>query len=63
MLLTVAQYIFYSSLNSGAVKFGDQLSIEECESMIENLNKCQNPFECAHGRPSVVPLADLGKGC
>jgi hypothetical protein len=44
---------------SGAVKFGDPLYLEECEILLKNLSECQVPFQCAHGRPSLVPIVDL----
>ncbi|XP_068682274.1 DNA mismatch repair protein Mlh3-like [Montipora foliosa] len=43
----------------GAVKFGEPLGLDECRELVLNLSKCQLPFQCAHGRPSVIPLADL----
>ncbi|XP_058619473.1 DNA mismatch repair protein Mlh3 isoform X2 [Onychostoma macrolepis] len=43
----------------GAIKFNDILSKEECCSLVSSLSSCQLPFQCAHGRPSIVPLADL----
>lgn len=43
----------------GAVKFGEPLGVNECQQLVMNLSKCQLPFQCAHGRPSVIPLADL----
>ncbi|KAJ7365537.1 DNA mismatch repair protein [Desmophyllum pertusum] len=43
----------------GAVKFGEPLGINECQELIKCLSKCQLPFQCAHGRPSVIPLVDL----
>ncbi|XP_056305051.1 DNA mismatch repair protein Mlh3 isoform X2 [Danio aesculapii] len=43
----------------GAIKFNDVLSKEECCSLVSSLSFCQLPFQCAHGRPSIVPLADL----
>ncbi|KAJ3181338.1 DNA mismatch repair protein [Gaertneriomyces sp. JEL0708] len=42
-----------------AIMFGDMLSKEECEQLISNLKSCKFPFQCAHGRPSMVPLFDL----
>lgn len=39
-----------------AVKFGDKLNILECINMVDKLSKTKLPFQCAHGRPSVVPL-------
>uniref|UniRef100_A0A673MAX4 MutL homolog 3 (E. coli) n=1 Tax=Sinocyclocheilus rhinocerous TaxID=307959 RepID=A0A673MAX4_9TELE len=43
----------------GAIKFNDILRKEECCSLVSSLSSCQLPFQCAHGRPSIVPLADL----
>ncbi|XP_067031022.1 DNA mismatch repair protein Mlh3-like isoform X2 [Acropora muricata] len=43
----------------GAVKFGEPLGVNECQQLVMNLSKCHLPFQCAHGRPSVIPLADL----
>lgn len=43
----------------GAIKFNDILSKEECCSLVSSLSSCHLPFQCAHGRPSIVPLADL----
>lgn len=45
----------------GAIMFGDYLSLEQCTNMIENLSGCTFPFQCAHGRPSIVPLADMSQ--
>lgn len=50
---------FLESFISGAIKFGDDLELAVCESMISSLQNCRMPFQCAHGRPSMVPLMDL----
>ena len=44
----------------GAIKFGDKLTWNTCVTIVEQLAKCNLPFQCAHGRPSVVPLFRLG---
>jgi len=43
-----------------AIMFNDELSVEERERLVERLGGCKFPFLCAHGRPSMVPLVDLG---
>lgn len=43
----------------GAVMFNDELSIEQCKTLISRLAECAFPFQCAHGRPSMIPLLDL----
>ncbi|CAH01497.1 mismatch repair protein MLH3 [Kluyveromyces lactis] len=42
-----------------AIMFGTSLSRTECDVMISDLSKCQQPFHCAHGRPSVVPIVEI----
>ncbi|XP_078191588.1 DNA mismatch repair protein Mlh3 isoform X5 [Callithrix jacchus] len=56
--LTV-QKVLASQACHGAVKFNDGLSLEESCRLIEALSLCQLPFQCAHGRPSMLPLADI----
>ncbi|XP_040188749.1 DNA mismatch repair protein Mlh3 isoform X2 [Rana temporaria] len=43
----------------GAVKFNDPLSMDECQHLVRCLAQCSLPFQCAHGRPAILPLADL----
>uniref|UniRef100_A0A8D3DBZ3 MutL C-terminal dimerisation domain-containing protein n=1 Tax=Scophthalmus maximus TaxID=52904 RepID=A0A8D3DBZ3_SCOMX len=43
----------------GAVKFNHSLSRDECHSLVASLSSCQLPFQCAHGRPSIIPLVDI----
>lgn len=42
--------------------FNDVLSVNQCEDLIDRLSRCAFPFQCAHGRPSMAPLIDLGNG-
>ncbi|KAI1139921.1 hypothetical protein F5Y05DRAFT_380486 [Hypoxylon sp. FL0543] len=44
-----------------SIMFNDRLSHEECVDLVERLANCTLPFQCAHGRPSMVPLVDLGR--
>jgi len=43
-----------------AIMFNDQLSREQCQTLLSKLAQCAFPFQCAHGRPSMIPLVDLG---
>jgi DNA mismatch repair protein MLH3 len=43
-----------------AIMFNDELSNDDCNALVRNLAGCVFPFMCAHGRPSMVPLVDLG---
>ena len=40
----------------GAVMFGDRLSSRQRRMVMVELGVCDKPFQCAHGRPTVVPL-------
>jgi DNA mismatch repair ATPase MutL len=42
-----------------AVKFGDILDLERCTDIMSKLSETDLPFQCAHGRPSAVPLTYL----
>ncbi|KAF9251479.1 hypothetical protein CBS147339_2695 [Penicillium roqueforti] len=42
-----------------AIMFNDSLNIEECQALVSRLADCAFPFQCAHGRPSMIPILDL----
>jgi DNA mismatch repair protein MLH3 len=42
-----------------AIMFNDVLTKHQCELLLRRLAACAFPFQCAHGRPSVVPLVDM----
>ncbi|KAH6848168.1 hypothetical protein B0I37DRAFT_376867 [Chaetomium sp. MPI-CAGE-AT-0009] len=44
-----------------AIMFNDPLTIQQCSELIRQLAACAFPFQCAHGRPSMVPLVHLGQ--
>ena len=46
-----------------AVKFGDTMTTRQAEELLQNLARCRTPFQCAHGRPSIVPLLRLTRSC
>jgi DNA mismatch repair protein MutL len=37
-----------------AVKANTNITIEEMESLINDLRNCKNPFNCPHGRPTMI---------
>ncbi|KAI8934361.1 hypothetical protein NX059_009096 [Plenodomus lindquistii] len=43
-----------------AIMFNDVLDMKQCRDLVKKLADCVFPFMCAHGRPSMVPLVDLG---
>lgn len=40
--------------------FNDVLSLDECRDLVRDLGGTRFPFICAHGRPGVVPVCELG---
>lgn len=44
-----------------AIMFNDVLSLADCQRLILELAACAFPFQCAHGRPSLVTLVTLGR--
>lgn len=43
-----------------AIMFNDILDISECEELVRRLGKCDLPFQCAHGRPTLTVLTEFG---
>ncbi|PKA56543.1 DNA mismatch repair protein MLH3 [Apostasia shenzhenica] len=43
----------------GAIMFGDALLPTECSLIVEELKSTSLCFQCAHGRPTTVPLVNL----
>ncbi|EYU39428.1 hypothetical protein MIMGU_mgv1a002289mg [Erythranthe guttata] len=43
----------------GAIMFGDTLLPSECSLLVEELKRTSLCFQCAHGRPTTVPLVNL----
>lgn len=46
-----------------SIKANDLITAEEMEHLIDDLRKCDNPFHCPHGRPTIVyfSISDLEK--
>jgi DNA mismatch repair protein MutL len=40
-----------------AVKAGDSLSPEEQRALLSDLERCQSPRTCPHGRPTMIHLS------
>lgn len=49
---------------TAAIKAGQTLSMTEMETLIRQLEACQNPHTCPHGRPTLIHLsaAQLARG-
>lgn len=37
-----------------SIKANTNITIEEMENLIDDLRKCTNPFNCPHGRPTII---------
>ncbi|KAF5181679.1 Dna mismatch repair protein mlh3 [Thalictrum thalictroides] len=55
---SVIRVLNYKACRS-AIMFGDALLPSECSLIIEELKKTSLCFQCAHGRPTTVPLVNL----
>ena len=49
----------HSKACHGAIRFGDELTEEQCHVLVKQLSACDLPFQCAHGRPSFAPIVKL----
>jgi len=47
----------------GAIKAGDKLSLEEMNSLFDQLFATKEPYSCPHGRPTLIriPIEELNK--
>ncbi|EXU97917.1 DNA mismatch repair protein [Metarhizium robertsii] len=54
--------LLHSRSCRSAIMFNDELGKDECKRVVQRLSRCAFPFQCAHGRPSLVPLVDIGLG-
>ena len=37
-----------------SIKAHDPISLTDMEDLLDRLRKCKNPFNCAHGRPTII---------
>ena len=46
-----------------AIKANEHISMLEMEGLLKNLVKCDNPYNCPHGRPTIIKFSiyDLEK--
>ena len=43
-----------SNACKAAIKGGDHLDMEEMKELFVRLDRCENPFSCPHGRPTLI---------
>ncbi|CAK9293534.1 unnamed protein product [Gordionus sp. m RMFG-2023] len=51
--------ILCSKACHNAIKFNEPLTNLQCAELIMQLKFCNLPFQCAHGRPSLMPLINF----
>ena len=51
----------HSKACHGAIRFGDELKLNQCRILLKQLSVCDLPFQCAHGRPSFAPIIKLNE--
>ncbi|MET3616450.1 DNA mismatch repair protein MutL [Peptoniphilus olsenii] len=51
-------YVIMKKACKRAVKAHDRLSNIEIEKLIEDLSRCENPYTCPHGRPTMVEITN-----
>jgi DNA mismatch repair protein MutL len=41
-----------------AVKAHDRMSLDEMKGLLSELDKCENPYSCPHGRPTFIKFSE-----
>ncbi|MEG0469717.1 MAG: DNA mismatch repair protein MutL, partial [Longicatena sp.] len=41
-----------------SIRFNRSLTLEEMKQVIDDLGKCEQPFHCPHGRPTLICMED-----
>lgn len=41
---------------TSAIKAGDSMSLVEIQGLFDDLSKCENPYTCPHGRPTIIEM-------
>ncbi len=42
-----------------AIKANENITLKEMEQLINDLEKCENPFHCPHGRPTMIHFSKI----
>jgi DNA mismatch repair protein MutL len=40
-----------------SIKAGEEMSLREIETLLKELDKCDMPFTCPHGRPTIISIS------
>jgi len=55
-LLRLGENVVAKTVCRHAVKANDVLAPQELESLVEDLRRCQMPYTCPHGRPTLIEM-------
>ncbi|MGB9771210.1 MAG: DNA mismatch repair endonuclease MutL [Candidatus Kapaibacteriota bacterium] len=50
------EYLIATYSCKAAIKTGKPLTTEEMEALVIELNKCEIPYACPHGRPTIIEM-------
>lgn len=56
-ILHTIDKVFYTMACKSAIKAGDKLNYKEMYELIEQLRWCDNPYNCPHGRPTIIKMS------
>ena len=56
MDMSVHERVAAAAACAGAVKFGDTLAPQEARHLVDQLFSTSDPFQCPHGRPTLVEI-------
>ncbi len=54
--LDAAQRVWASLACHSVVRAGERLDMTEMTTLVERLQRCENPMHCPHGRPTIIRL-------
>lgn len=56
-VLRTIDKVFYTMACKSAIKAGDKISLVEMSELIDQLRHCDSPFNCPHGRPTIIKMS------
>lgn len=57
-LSQIRKHVLATMACHSSIRFNRILSMEEMNQVIKDLQKCQQPYHCPHGRPTVITIND-----
>ncbi|MEJ5287049.1 MAG: DNA mismatch repair protein MutL [Candidatus Kapaibacterium sp.] len=51
------EYLIATYSCKAAIKTGQPLSVQEMEALVNELYKCEIPYACPHGRPTIIEMS------